>query len=221
MAENSLQPLYDSKPSGYFEWNRAELLPFIPAAPRKVLDVGCGTGAFSTLVKQQHNAEVWGVELNPDAAATARERLDKVFQAMFSPELNLPAAYFDVICFNDVLEHMPDPGSALRYARSLLAPDGRVTASLPNFRHFPNIWKLIVHKSARYENEGIMDRTHLRIFTKSSIAALFQEGGLEIERIEGINGHLVTRWFRILNALSLGSISDMRWLQFAVVARSA
>jgi 2-polyprenyl-3-methyl-5-hydroxy-6-metoxy-1,4-benzoquinol methylase len=220
MSNQSLEALYDEKIAGYFEWSRSEMVPFVPESAHKILDVGCGAAGFSGNLKRLRQVEVWGVELNQSASEVARSRIDKVFHAPFGPELNLPKSYFDAICFNDVLEHLPDPGSALNYAKTLLSPEGCIVASIPNFRYFDNMLKIIFRKSARYVAEGIMDRTHLRIFTKSSISLLFEEAEMEIERIEGINSEYVSKKFALLNVLTLGWISDMKYLQFAVVAKS-
>lgn len=82
------------------------------------------------------------------------------------------------------------------------------------------MWEFIVRKSLRYEEWGIMDRTHLRVFTESSIRALFESCGFEIVSITGINGEFGINWkFHLINFLTAGWINDMRWLQFAVVAR--
>ena len=220
MNNQSLENLYENKRAGYFECSRPELLPFIPKNARKVLDVGCGAAQFSGALKKLRAVEVWGVEMNQSASEVARGRIDKVFHAPFGPELDLPRNYFDVICFNDVLEHLPDPGSALRYAKTLLAPEGCIVASIPNFRFFNNMVKIVIRKSARYEPEGIMDRTHLRIFTKSSISLLFDEAEMTVEQIQGINSKYVSNKFGLFNILTLGWISDMKFLQFAVVAKS-
>jgi hypothetical protein len=118
---------------------------------------------------------------------------------------------------------MVDPYSALEYAKSLLSPGGKVVASIPNVRYFGNMWLLLVHRSWEYTDAGILDRTHLRFFTKKSIEAMFSDAGYAIETLEGINPvEIYEPWFRskfrALNTLTFSAINDMRWLQFAVVA---
>ena len=107
----------------------------------------------------------------------------------------------------------------LRLAAPLLTPTGVIVASIPNFRYFDNIWELVVRKAARYESQGIMDRTHLRIFTQSSIGLLFQEANMTIVKMEGINPKKGSDKFNFFNAITFGWITDMRFQQFAVVAR--
>jgi 2-polyprenyl-3-methyl-5-hydroxy-6-metoxy-1,4-benzoquinol methylase len=216
----ALMQSYEEKGKSYYAVERREMLPFVPRNAKRILDVGCGAGGFSALLKEKLGAEVWGVELLSDAASIAESRIDRVVNGSFEPCDLLPEKYFDAIVFNDVLEHLSTPESALAYARSLLGPGGRVVASIPNFRHFPNVWAFIVKKSLRYEEWGIMDRTHLRVFTESSIRALFESCGFEVVGITGINGEFGIDWkFRLANFLTAGWIDDMRWLQFAVVAR--
>lgn len=222
MNHKALAPSYKDF---YFYQQRQEMLNFLPANARTFLDVGCAGGGFGEAVKSRFSAEVWGIEPDETAASTAAQKLDRVFCSTFNPALDLPKAYFDCITFNDVLEHIADPYAALLYCKQLLTPQGVIAASIPNVRYFDNMWNLIIHKNWEYTDYGILDRTHLRFFTQRSIQETFASLGYEVERIEGINPleekhpHQVKR-FRWLNRLVWNQIADMRYLQFAVVARS-
>ncbi|HVF31298.1 MAG TPA: class I SAM-dependent methyltransferase [Pyrinomonadaceae bacterium] len=219
MQEQEIRNSYEI----YAAADRAEMLGFVPADAGTVLDVGCGVGHFGALLKAQREREVWGVELDPEAAAIALTKLDRVISGAFNPQSDLPRRTFDCVVFNDVLEHMVDPYGALRFASELLTRNGKVVASIPNVRYFGNMWLLVRHKSWKYEDSGILDRTHLRFFTESSIREMFTDAGYVIDMMEGINpletidNYFVSK-FRVLNFLSLNSFADMRWLQFAVVA---
>ena len=119
---------------------------------------------------------------------------------------------------------MVDPYGALEYAKELLTRDGVLVASIPNVRFFDNIWQLLFHKDWRYQDAGILDRTHLRFFTKKSVERMILEAGLDVVKLQGINpietqsSYLENR-YRLINALLLNNLEDMRWLQFAIVAR--
>jgi 2-polyprenyl-3-methyl-5-hydroxy-6-metoxy-1,4-benzoquinol methylase len=218
---------YEAKATEYFENLRPEMLPFVPARCRRVLDVGCGCGCFGESLKRTRNVEVWGVEPVKAAAAKAAGKLDQVIEGFFDPEAALPVRTFDCVIFNDVLEHMLAPEKALRYARVLLASGGVVVASIPNIRSFPTVWQLMFHARWKYQDCGVLDRTHLRFFTKSSIVDLFQGEGYLLETICGLNAYLgvpnvsnrLWKAYKVATALSLGKFDDMRFLQFAVVAR--
>jgi 2-polyprenyl-3-methyl-5-hydroxy-6-metoxy-1,4-benzoquinol methylase len=207
----------------YVEHDRPEMLNFVPQDASKILDVGCAMGYFGRRLKADRAVEVWGVEISEHAALTATKYLDKVLCGAFNQNLDLPKKYFDCIAFNDVLEHFSDPYSALIEAKDLLNDGGKVVASIPNVRYFDNIWKLLVDKDWQYIDQGILDRTHLRFFTKKSIVSTFESLGYTVECIQGIGAlehahpHRM-RKYKWLNRLLMNQISDMRYLQFAVVA---
>lgn len=194
------------------------MLSYVPPTARMILEVGCGEGAFGAQLKARE-AEVWGIELDPAAAQIARARLDRVFEGTVeSIWSTLPAARFDCVVFNDVLEHLVDPEQILVSCQRLLTAGGTVVCSLPNVRHFRNLWNLLVHKQWRYEDSGTLDRTHLHFYTERSIVDLFQRTGYEILRMDGINGF--TSWkFRLIKRASFGLLSDVFDFQFACVAR--
>ncbi len=208
----------------YYGRPRREMVSHIPVDAAVILDIGCGAGAFAAGLKEEwarydRPLEVWGVEMDPAAAARATEVLDRVLVGDAGTVLaDLPAGGFDVVILNDILEHVVAPEALLRELRPLLREGGHVVSSVPNVRFFPNVVDLVVHGSWQYTDEGILDRTHLRFFTRSSMIALFEDSGYEVESIVGINptGSLK---FRLLNLFTLGRWSDMRYLQFAIRAR--
>ncbi len=203
---------------GYYNRPRREMLAFVPDAARRILDVGCGSGVFGGYLKAERGAEVWGIELDAAAAAAATDKLDRVLQGDVLVRLGeLPDGGFDCIVMNDILEHLVAPEKLLTDLRSKLATGGRVVASIPNIRHFPHLWDLVVHGRWDYVDEGLLDRTHLRFYTRRSLTTLFADSGYRLERVAGI--HPTTAWrFRLVNLLTLGHWSDMRFLQFACVA---
>ena len=198
-----------------------------PSLCRRVLDVGCGTGNFGASLRKRTGCEVWGVESNARSIHKAEQNIDKVLHGHFGPELDLPSGYFDCIVFNDVLEHMPDPASALALARALLSSGGCIVASIPNIRQFPTVWRLVIGGEWEYQEIGILDKTHLRFFTRLSIMRLFQEAGFAIQRIDGISpfhshGHddpALWRRYSLFSWLPITGIKDMRYQQFAIVAK--
>lgn len=204
---------------GYFSNSRVEMLKYVPLNAKRILDVGCGEGVFGYAIMRRQNCDVWGIEPDQRAAEIARKRLNTVIQAEFNDMHSLPKASFDCIVFNDVLEHMIDPWNALRIAKTLLrSPESVVVASIPNFRCWGNMLEIVLQANWEYKNGGLLDITHLRFFTFKSINKLFKGLEYDIKLIEGINPTQSEK-YRLLNALLFNRIWDMRYQQFAVVAK--
>lgn len=216
----------DVKDPAYYGRPRREMVGHVPATASAVLDIGCGAGAFGAGLKQEWGRlgrplEVWGVEMDPAAATRAATVLDEVRVGDAAGVLrDLPTGRFDAIILNDILEHVVDPAELLRLARPLLRPGGCVVSSVPNVRFFPNVVELVVRGRWEYTDEGILDRTHLRFFTRSSAVALFAEAGYRVESVVGINPTGSVK-FQLVNLLTFGRWADMRFLQFAIRARVA
>lgn len=206
----------------YYTNPRPEVVEHFPSTVRRHLDVGCGAGTHGELVHEKFKAETWGVELDPEAAAVARERLDYLYEGDALAILpKLPWGHFDVVTFNDVLEHFAYPWDVLRMVRPLLAPGGVVIASLPNLRNWDALQTLVLDADFPYEDQGIFDRTHLRFFTEKSAARLFAESGFEVVKQVGINGYVTRRrrWLGILNRLTGYRFRDCVYLQWLLIAR--
>lgn len=213
---------YESKSGGYFAALRREMLPFVPIDAKDILDVGCGDGSFGALLKESRPCRVTGVEHVAAVADLARSRLDKVLVASAEEPLPFPPGSFDCIVANDVLEHLVDPWQAVRRFAALLRPGGVMVASIPNVRHYRVLKALVQDGKWEYTDKGVLDRTHLRFFTRRTMPGLFEPAGLTVERLEGING--VRRFppkYALINWLTLGGLEDARYLQFACVARKA
>ncbi len=207
----------------YYGHPRREMGQFVPGAARKLLDIGCGAGAFAAGLKQgrpqgDEDLEIWGVEMCPEAAKLAAETMDRILTGDFFSVLpELPEGHFDCIILNDVLEHTVHPEKLLKRIDPLLAPGAVVVASIPNVRYFFNVLDLAVRGRWDYTDEGILDRTHLRFFTKDSMKRMFQDTGYRVDTMQGINATGSLK-FKLVNLLTFGLWSDMKYLQFAVVA---
>lgn len=207
----------------YLDTERAALVNAVPRHTRRLLDVGCNAGAFGRALKCSRAIEVWGVEPDQGAADVARGRLDQVVNDFFQTSNPIPEGYFDLVTFNDSLEHMADPAAALSLARTKLAPGGRVHCCVPNVRHISNLEHFLFEKDWRYEDSGIRDRTHLRFFTRISVRRLFEESGFKVIEILGVNED----WWRassvgrrLLFKLFPRFTEDMRHIQFLVIAEA-
>ncbi|MDQ3679162.1 MAG: class I SAM-dependent methyltransferase [Actinomycetota bacterium] len=167
----------------YPDADRRNVIPLIPPTTARLLDVGCWRGAFGQELKRRNpNLFVAGVEANPAAAAVAATRLDKVVAGRFPEDLSQERP-FDCVVFNDVLEHLVDPWEALRLTRSLLADSGTVVAVIPNIRHVRAVMPLLFRGRWDYADTGLLDRTHLRFFTRATMIELFETAGYTVNSI--------------------------------------
>jgi 2-polyprenyl-3-methyl-5-hydroxy-6-metoxy-1,4-benzoquinol methylase len=201
------------------------MLAFVPRDVRRVLEVGCGEGRFGAKLKRERaelgiDLHVTGIEIDRERAAVAASQLDHVIVANLDQDkLDLPAAAFDCVVCNDVLEHLVTPWHVLKTLATLLRPGGYVVASIPNVQYWGVLKGLIFNGDWRYEDEGVLDVTHLRFFTRRSIKRMFEEAGFESVELTGINSHVRGWKFDLLRYLSGGRMNDIQYLQFAVVAR--
>jgi len=210
---------YNNKPDDYYNNDRQEMLNFLPKDAKKILDVGCGDGAFASIVKKINNAEVWGIEYMDDEAIKANFFLDKVFSGPCEDFIDdLPDNYFDVIYFNDVLEHLVDPYMILEKIKTKLSKNGIVISSIPNIRYHNVLIPLLFQKKFEYESFGVMDKTHMRFFTKKSIRNMYENLGYEVLSHHGINGSRSIRPI-LYNIPLLFTAMDIRYPQYATVVK--
>ena len=203
----------------YFSQTRSEMLPFIPKNIKTVLDVGCGEGAFSHILKQNLNIEAWGIEYNKEVVEIAKQKLDKVINADIKTAINdLPNNYFDCLIFNDILEHLVEPTEILEKLKPKLTKQGVIVCSIPNVRHISVLKKLLINGTWEYEEDGILDKTHLRFFTKKSIIKMMLDLNYELVTIEGINPTSNNKFFPLSNIL-FSLMPDIKYRQFACVAQ--
>lgn len=210
---------YDAKQDRYFGYDRPEMLPFVPQGARRVLEVGCGEGGFGAMLREKRGIQVVGIEPFAAAAQVAAERLDQVWKMSIEEGIRyLADERFDGIICNDVLEHLVDPWEVLRGLRQLLSPEGVLIASIPNVRYMPVLKEYLLGGLWRYQERGVMDKTHLRFFTKRSMGELFEHSGYALQHIEGINELRFPWKFGLMNALFGGAFDDAKFMQFACVA---
>lgn len=163
-----------------------ELLAMIPAGSSRVIEVGCSGGVMAREFRRLNpGCEYVGIEVDPQYADASRrycskvvigdiERMEEsVFESLFPS---------DCWVFGDVLEHLYDPWSVLRRIRERLSGENSVVACIPNAQH----WSIQARLNLgifRYEELGLLDRTHIRWFTKTTIQELFRDTGYKI--VEG------------------------------------
>ena len=151
---------------------------------KTVLDLGCSTGDLGRLLVSQ-GCTVDGVEIDPEAAATARQHLRNVVVADLE-RADLAAALgetrYDRVVMADVLGHLVSPGQALRAAASLLAEGGEIVLSVPNVAHGA-LRLALLQGRWDYREAGLLDRNRVRFFNRDSIVQLVRDAGLCMEHM--------------------------------------
>ena len=159
----------------------------------RVLDVGCATGYLAAELSGR-GCTVDGIEVDPAAAAAGPRPLPRGHRRRPRSAVHpsrgrsgcSPARGPDIIICADVLEHLRDPWTVLAWLRTLLAPGGRAVISVPNIAHW-TARRALLRGRFDYADHGLLDRTHLRFFTRASAAELARRAGFAVraERLAG------------------------------------
>lgn len=179
--------------SPYYQYARPEVAGLVPTDAREILDIGCGAGMLGKSLKDRQPCRVTGIELMPEIAARAAQVLDRVIPGdVFAALPALPDGQFDVVVMADVLEHVADTDRLLQGAARKLRAGGQLVLSLPNVRHW-SVLKGLLEGSWDYQAQGILDRTHMRFFTKASALEALSRNGFRVERLmaTAVSGHPV------------------------------
>ncbi|MBS1858394.1 MAG: methyltransferase domain-containing protein [Acidobacteria bacterium] len=146
----------------------------------RVLDIGCGEGFFAAEVARNEN-RVSGVDALP--LPERNEVLEQYVQRDLNAPEGLADAFgrgrFDRVLLLDVLEHMAQPERLLAEARAATAQGGEIVISVPNVANITVRLKLLCGRFD-YEERGILDRTHLRFFTRRTARRFLEENGCEV-----------------------------------------
>ncbi len=216
---------YSTKEAGYFAGARREIEPLLPDRAERVLEIGCGAGGTLRWLKASGRiGYAVGVELFAPAADQARRVADLVLCRDIEREPLPPdLGRFDLILCLDVLEHLVDPWGAVdRLVRERLVPGGTLVVSLPNVRHHSVLLPLLFEGRWEYQDHGLLDRTHLHLFTRSSAMRLLThsllsapqclpagfERGTCKRRVDQITGGLFTQFLAYHYLLSAHKLRD-------------
>jgi len=162
---------------------RMDLLERIDTGAKTILEFGCGEATLGEALKKRQRCRVVGVELDPQAAAVARRRIDDVYCADVREIVSLLDERFDVIIGGDIVEHLDEPWSFLADLRRLAAPGGKLLLSLPNLANGSVVGDLLRGRFD-YVYMGITCVGHLRFFTRQTIEEMLAIAGWSAVSIE-------------------------------------
>jgi SAM-dependent methyltransferase len=165
------------------ECHNPDLLALIPAGINSLVEIGCSSGALAREYKKNNgNSRYIGVDIVPEYVDMARRYCDKVMA------LDIETADIDFLknelsadcwIFGDSLEHLRDPWSLLSKIRQIIPQSGCVVACIPNAQHW-SVQARLCMGAFRYEDVGLLDRTHLRWFTRVTIMEMFEQAGFKV-----------------------------------------
>jgi trans-aconitate methyltransferase len=217
----------------YYQLARPEVARLVPPDARFVVDVGCGAGALGHALKQSRpGLEVRGIEPVQTQADLARQVLDAAHcgTAEAGPPQEWPSA--DCVIFADVLEHLVDPWQTLKSWRARLRAGATLVVSLPNVSNSGVVGGMLRGRWD-YQDWGVLDRTHLRFFTRATGVELIESAGFRVQTVRRIFdmpvrgfgaplrgiAALYARWERLSSRPGLTSfIADVCTVQFLIVA---
>ena len=135
----------------------------------------------------------------------------------------LPDKYFDLVICNDVIEHLPDHNDFFEKVKGKMTDDSVMVGAIPNVRHIKNLFNLLIKKDWQYQENGILDYTHLRFFTQKSLLKIFDNMSYKVEQIGGINEEAFKWTLKYFAKYPVYFVfgNDLKYTQFAFRVRPA
>lgn len=184
---------------------RSDILDLVPLDAERVLEFGCGEAALGAAIKARQSCRVVGMELDPDAAAVARTRIDAVHSGDVRDLLAGAGETFDCVVGGDVLEHLDEPWSFLESLRSVCDPGAKLILSLPNISAWPIVADLLQGRFD-YVYMGITCAGHLRFFTRKTISEMLEIAGWQEEEIRAQPDFVTPEFEKFAEALDKSGI---------------
>jgi len=160
---------------------RRDLLDRTPSGSQ-ILDIGCASGHIGRYLATHRRAIVDGVEPEVDFAQQAARSYRRVYNSSIEEALValLPERQhtYDAVLLLDVLEHVVDPWSVLNKCQAFLREGGKALISIPNVAHW-SVRKALLLGRWAYSDFGLLDRTHLRFCTRTTVLDLLAGSGWE------------------------------------------
>jgi 2-polyprenyl-3-methyl-5-hydroxy-6-metoxy-1,4-benzoquinol methylase len=214
---------YQHKPADYFGHARSDALKLLQGKTGlSILELGAGGGYTLAEAKRLGIAAYTaGVELFeiPGSLQNSKE-INEFHQA----DLNgmpprLEKEEFDVLLCLDVLEHLNDPWEVLARWAPYLRKGGQLIISIPNIREFRVMWKIFFRGDFSYTADGILDKTHLRFFTRKTLHQLPPADFFsQIRVLPAIRFQQAGLFRRYFGLLTFGLFEDFLTVQWFVQA---
>jgi 2-polyprenyl-3-methyl-5-hydroxy-6-metoxy-1,4-benzoquinol methylase len=188
---------------------------------KTVLDVGCSDGHFLKVAKAQ-GLSATGLEPDPRLADRAKARGHEVINGFFPAAEGLVNRKFDVITFNDSLEHIPDLLEVLRGVREHLTKPGLAVVSLPSAGGLIFSVSLLLYKLGvrapfdRLWQKGFAS-PHLHYFKPKNLRCLFESNGFAHIHTAPLPYYTVRGLWKRIRCKSPFIVSVFAWLGMAAL----
>ncbi len=152
--------------------------------PRRLLDMGCGSGYLAKLLKAGvPGLVVHGVDISSVALERARDHLDQIWQVdLDKNDMPVSSEQYDTVTCIEVLEHLYDPDHAMREIARVLAPGGYTVVTVPNLAY----WRYRLDLLRGRVPQPAVDRRHLHQFDQRVLVETFARSDLQLT---GMTGH--------------------------------
>ena len=188
---------------------RFDLLEKISTGAKRILEFGCGEAPLGEALKQRQKCRVVGIELDADAAAIAKKRIDDVYRGDVREIVAILDEQFDWIIGGDIVEHLDEPWSFLAQLRRVTAPGGHLLLSLPNLANASLVSDL-VRGRFDYVYMGLTCVGHLRFFTRQSLADMLTIAGWTVVEIAPQEAVVTPARESLLAGLAAGGVEHSR-----------
>ena len=190
-----------------------DLLGIMPSNAKIIVEGGCSSGALARAYKDiNKTCKYIGIEIDPEYARLSQLYCDRVLVEnidQLDDSILDQLTEIDCWVFGDVLEHLVDPWTLLTKVKRTLSINGCVVACIPNMQHWSIQLKLNCGM-LQYETTGLLDKTHLRWFTRITIIELFKSAGFKI--VEGkpriFNGAKDAKMLEVIKATAIALGAD-------------
>lgn len=203
---------------------RHDLLTRISPEAKAILEFGCGEAPLGEALKRRQKCRVVGIELDPEAAAVAKKRIDAVYRGDVREIVAILDEQFDWIIGGDIVEHLDEPWSFLAELRRIAAPGAHLLLSLPNLANVSVVADLLRGRFD-YVYMGLTCVGHLRFFTRQSIEDMLTIAGWKVVEIAPQELLATPAREQLLGALDAGgfaySPADVLPTGYYVIAQNA
>ena len=161
-----------------------DLMALMPRTARRVVEVGCMHGALAQAFRAINpGVHYSGVDIDPAYAKVAAQACEVALAGdieLFDQPTFDSLFPSDCWVFGDCLEHLRDPWRIVRAIRERIDADGCLVACIPNAQHW-SVQMRLATGLFRYEDSGLLDRTHVRWFTRVTMIEMFTQAGWRLE----------------------------------------